>query len=158
MRRKRPVPIRHVGTNPITPKASERLKPLLSLGSTGFVPMFRVFRTFLKGQGLKNTKNTIHRHLLNRMGVELKGYLRRIGKPSKRRARAALTSDALACRTGTAEGVRICLRPMVLATHSADVPPMAERTVTPGCCTPASDPGRWSRRPRRVQWVLPGKS
>lgn len=56
----------------------------------------------------------------------MKGYLRRIGKPSKRRARAALTSDALACRMGTVEGVRICLRLMVPATHSADVLPMAE--------------------------------
>jgi hypothetical protein len=56
----------------------------------------------------------------------LKCYLRRIGKPSKHRARAALTSDALACRTDTVEGVRICLPPMVPATHSADVLPMAE--------------------------------
>lgn len=132
MRQKCHVPIRPLGTNPTNPKKSERLKPFLKLGFRGFVPMFRVFRTVLKGQGLKNRKTTIHRHLSSRLGVGLKGNLRRIKIPANRLAGRAPTLAAPACRMATAAGVMIYRQPMGRGILSASCPPMVGRAARHG--------------------------
>jgi hypothetical protein len=91
--------------------------------------MFRVFRTFLKGQGLKNTKKTTHRHLSSRSGVGLKGNLRRIKKPVNRLAGRVPTLAAPAYRMATVEGVMICRQPMGRGILSASCPPMVGRAA-----------------------------
>lgn len=131
VRQKALVPIRQIGTNPIFPTTSEQPKPAPILGFRGFVPMFRVFRKILNGLGLKNMKNTIHRHYLSRPGVWFKGNLRRIMKPLDRRAGHAPTCPAWA----TAGGVTICHRPTRPGTLFASCPTMAGRAARPGGCT-----------------------
>ena len=139
MRQKRLVPIRHVGANTKTPKTSERSKPLSALGLTGFAPTFRLFRTFLKGQGLKRVKIQTRWHFSSRPGVGLKANLRRIKHLSNRRVGHAHIGDGRGSLTATAASVPICHRPTRTGTPFASCPTMAGRAARPGSCTPTCD-------------------
>lgn len=136
MRQKTLVPTRQVGTNPKSLKRSEQPKPAPRLSFRLLFRPFRLFRRFLKGLGSKTTKIATYRHLSNRLGVGLKGNLRRIKHPSKRGAGHAPTCNVQASLTVIAEVAPTFHPPTPRGTPCVAFRTMAGRTAQTGCPTP----------------------